>query len=140
MSTVSGPLLKFIVKQEETDLPSASPQLPWQRRQGPPARCPFSVSFLGEGSPTAEEKIGYQLILTSLEDLGRVLVLCGFGPPKKKATDGFVPLAAGLAEAQSRSSAEDLDLRVGDLDMVESDCRPPFFPLDVCVYIYIYIL
>ena len=49
-----------------------------------------------------------------------------------------MPLAAGLAEAQSRSSAEDLDLRVGDLDMVESDCRPPFFPLDVCVYIYIY--
>ena len=132
MSTVSGPLLKFIVKQEETDLPSASPQLPWQRT---PARCPFSVSFLGEGSPTTEEKIGYQLILTSLEDLGRVLVLCGLAPPKKKATDGFVPLAAGLAEAQSRSSAEDLDLRVGDLDMVESDCRPPFFPLDVYIYI-----
>ena len=47
-----------------------------------------------------------------------------------------MPLAAGLAEAQSRSSAEDLDLRVGDLDMVESDCRPPFFPLDVCIYIF----
>ena len=48
-----------------------------------------------------------------------------------------MPLAAGLAEAQSRSSAEDLDLRVGDLDMVESDCRPPFFPVDVYIYIYI---
>ena len=56
-------------------------------------------------------------------------------PPPKKATDGFVPLAAGLAEAQSRSSAEDLDLRVGDLDMVESDCRPPFFPFDIYIYI-----
>ena len=138
MSTVSGPLLKFIVKQEETDLPSVSPQLPWQRRQGPPARCPFAVSFLGEGSPTAEEKIGYQLILTSLEDLGRVLVLCGLAPPKKKRRTDLchLPLAS-LKRIPSRSSAEDLDLRVGDLDMVESDCRPPFFPLDIYIYIYI---
>ena len=52
------------------------------------SRCPFSVSFLGEGSPTTEEKIGYQLILTSLEDLGRVLVLCGLAPPKK--SDGRI--------------------------------------------------
>ena len=54
-----------------------------------------------------------------------------------------MPLAAGLAEAQSRSSAEDLDLRVGDLDVAESACRPPFFPFHVyiyiCKHIYIYI-
>ena len=45
---------------------------------------------------------------------------------------GRVPLL------QSRSSAEDLDLRVGDLDMVESACRPPFFPFDVYIYIVMY--
>ena len=50
-----------------------------------------------------------------------------------------MPLAAGLAEAQSRSSAEDLDLRVGDLDMVESDCRPPFFPFDIYIYCDVYV-
>ena len=50
-----------------------------------------------------------------------------------------MPLAS-LKRIPSRSlaSAEDLDFsRVGDLDMVESDCRPPFFPFDVYIYIYI---
>ena len=55
---------------------------------------------------------------------------------KLTAKGRFVPLAAGLAEAQSRSSAEDLDLRVGDLDGTGSNliavCHSSHL---MCIYI-----
>ena len=53
----------------------------------PPARCPFTISFLGEGSPTKKrlQKKGKTLVLTSLlEDLVHLSLLCfllgGGGP------------------------------------------------------------
>ena len=39
---------------------------------GPPARCPLTVSFLGEGSPTRtgyRERVGTRILTSLLEDL-----------------------------------------------------------------------
>ena len=40
---------------------------------GPPARCPFTVAFLGEGCPTKidyRKKVGTLILASLLEDLG----------------------------------------------------------------------
>ena len=62
-------------------------EAPWSR--GTPARCPFTVYFLGEGSPT---KIDYRkkgtLILTSLlADLDNVGPCLLWGSPPLKQSE-----------------------------------------------------